>query len=457
MPTPFQARLLLALALAFPVSGIAQEVEVVSLKEFLSTEVRQQGFTLPRDMKVHVYARGGGPGPRDQMQADSHFHAYGWILNAVTREVVWEMGAGNSAKQGQYQIADRYLDLPRGSYEVYFSNHAHGFHAPFSHWTRNIDRREPEAPEDRQQRGQRWLKVFGLDRASRLREWREQAGNFGLVISVEPGAAREIATFAAPLRWKNALVTLTQVADDGQWNQGFRLKKPMNLHIYAEGEGSARRMHDYGWIVDARTRKRVWEMTPEQSRYAGGATKNRRSVETITLPAGDYLATFVTDGSHSPADWNAAPPCDPLLYGLTISVPADADLASAAPVDIQDKQKVLAELVKIGKNEDRRSALPVDRARSVRIYALGEADGEEMADYGWLEDATGKKVWTMTYAETSPAGGADKNRLADEVVKLPKGTYTLRYQSDGSHSYGHWNARAPRDKERYGITVYAVD
>jgi hypothetical protein len=457
MPTPFQSFCALALALALQVPGLAEEVEVISLRDFVTAEVRQQGFTLSRDLKVHVYARGGGPGERDQVQPDSHFHAYAWILNALTREVVWEMGAGNSAKQGRYQISDRYLDLPKGSYEIYFSNHAHGFHAPFSHWTRNIDRRDLQAPEDSQHRGQRWWRLFGLDRASRLREWREQAANFGLVLSVDRPAAGEISTFAAPLKWKNILFSLLPAGDDASTTQGFRLKKPMNLHVYAEGEGGSRRMHDYGWIVDARTRKRVWEMTPDKSRYAGGSTKNRRLVETLALPAGDYLATYVTDGSHSPADWNAAPPCDPRFYGLTLSVPADADLASAALADVQEKQTVLAELVKVGNDEDRRAAFTITRTRNVRVYALGEADDEEMADSGWIEDAAGKKVWQMLAAETSPAGGAEKNRLADEVVKLPKGSYTLRYQSDGSHAYGHWNARAPRDKERYGITLYAVD
>ena len=457
MPNRLTVLFALLLTLVLPNPCVAQEREVVSLREFVSAEVRQHGFTLPRNMKVHVYARGGGPGERDHLQVDAHFHAYGWILNAATREVVWEMNRGNATKQGRYQVADRYVDLPKGSYEAYFSNHAFGFHAPFSHWTQNIDRREFQAGAGRQDRSQRWLRIFGLDRSSRLREWREQAVNYGMVLSVESALAPEISTFPAPLLWKNRLVSLTQVGDDGQWNQGFRLKKAMNLHIYAEGEGGSRRLHDYGWIVDARTRKRVWEMTADKSRYAGGDAKNRRLVETIALPAGDYLATYVTDGSHSPADWNAAPPCDPGMYGLTISVPADADLPFAAPADIPDHQPVLAEIVKVGNDEDRRTTFTLDRARSVRVYALGEADDDEMADFGWIEDAAGKKIWTMTYAETSPAGGADKNRLADESVKLPKGTYTLRYQTDGSHAYGHWNSRAPRDKERYGITVFAQD
>jgi len=56
-----------------------------------------------------------------------------------------------------------------------------------------------------------------------------------------------------------------------------------------------------------------------QSSHAGGAKKNRKYSALITLPAGRYRAFFQTDDSHSFMDWNAAPPEDPSLYGLTIS------------------------------------------------------------------------------------------------------------------------------------------
>jgi hypothetical protein len=79
-----------------------------------------------------------------------------------------------------------------------------------------------------------------------------------------------------------------------------------------------------------------------------------------------------------------------------------------------------------------------------------------MADEAWIEDASGKHVWTLEYIRTRHAGGASKNRLADEVVSLPKGAYTLRFRTDDSHAYGHWNSDAPWDPEHYGVTVYGV-
>jgi hypothetical protein len=44
--------------------------------------------------------------------------------------------------------------------------------------------------------------------------------------------------------------------------------------------------------------------------------------------------------------------------------------------------------------------------------------------------------------------------MYDGVIKLPAGTYVLRYNSDGSHSSVDWNDGAPDDPESWGITVF---
>lgn len=446
------AAFLLLSAFAPALRGGAAEPRIVSLKGFEAVEVRSQGFTLPKAAKVHVYAKGGGLRRILHAHGQAPFFAYGWILNAATREVVWQMDATNAKRNWEYLVSDQYLDLPAGSYEAYFANHGFGQALLFAQWTRNIDRRALDRePADK---GRGLLAALGADQASLLRRWKAQVGNYGLEIYLPGGKAAEVPTFEAPLRWKHTVLSLAATGDDGQWIQAFRLARPTTLHLYAEGEGSGRRMRDTGWITDARTRTRVWEMTLEKSQFAGGAGKNRRQVETITLPAGDYEATFVTDDSHSPADWNAAPPCDPGMYGLTVAVPVEAELPAFA-LSRPLAWSVLAELVKVGNNEDRRAPLVLAREQAVRIYAIAEGSGGEMADEAWIEDGAGHKVWTMTRDRTHHAGGAAKNRLADEVVTLPKGSYTLRVRTDDSHAYGHWNDDAPRDAERYGLTVFA--
>lgn len=444
------------LALAFGAISLragAPEPRIVSLKGFEAVEVRGQGFTLPRAMKVHVYAKGGGLRRLMHGQRDNPLFAYGWILNAATREVVWQMDGSNTSRDWEYRVANRYLDLPAGSYEAYFANHGFGQSLLFAQWTRNIDRRALHTEGAERPRG--FLAAFGADETSLLRHWREQVGNYGLELYLPGGDPAEVPTFEAPLRWKNIFVSLAATTDHGHWVQAFHVRKPVTLHIYAEGEGSGRRMHDYGWITDARTRTRVWEMSMEKAQFAGGARKNRRQVETIQLPAGDYEAAFATDDSHSPADWNDAPPCDPGLYGLTLALPSDADLAAVALTQPL-AWTPLAELVRVGDDQDRSAAFTLAAARSLRVYAIAEGSGDEMADAAWIEDGAGKRVWAMGYSRTSHAGGATKNRLADEVISLPKGNYTLRFKTDDSHAYGHWNSEAPWDPEHYGVTVYSA-
>jgi len=100
----------------------------------------------------------------------------------------------------------------------------------------------------------------------------------------------------------------------------------------------------------------------------------------------------------------------------------------------------------------------VARESDVRIYALGEGVDREMVDYGWIEDArTRRTVWEMTYRVTEPAGGAAKNRRFDGKIHLAAGEYTLRYQTDGSHAFGEWNANPPDDPASWGITLYRLD
>ena len=449
--------LLLGALLAVPLA--AQERTVVSLKDLVHAELRHQGFTLDRDTRVHIYAKGGCLDPARGRNLFAEPFAYGWVLDAATRKVVWTLDGRNSRQEGPFRVADQYVDLPRGSYEAYFSHHGFALDAPFIRYrgTVNIDRRELDAPRARR-RGllQTILGSFGTDSEAFRREWRRQAGHYGMEIYVPEASAGSVQTFPAPLPWRNILLELRPAGENAWLTKGFRCSRPVRMHLYAVGEGARKgRMHDSAWILDARTRRRVWEMGPDNARYAGGDSRNLRAVETLTLPAGEYLACFASDGSHSPADWNGAPPCDPLRHGLTLSLPEDGDRAAVTRIDLRQQERVVARIAPVGSGEDRTEAFDLKAATTLRVHALGEQDDEVLADEGWIEEApTGKRVWSMPDAVLQPAGGASKNRLVDELVSLPAGAYRLRYRTDGSHAYGDWNARPPREPEHYGITLY---
>ena len=459
--SPFGARVR-AIALVLPMVVLApralraQETPVVHLGDLAGAEVRQEGFTLPRPMKVHVFARGAGVRAWWDGRGGTRLFASGWILNAATREVVWQMDAGSTRREGDCRIADRVLDLPAGQYEAYFADYGFGENLLFSGWIRNIDRRRLQAQAPPMRGGHSLLGILGLNREGVEHEWLRQVGQYGMQVSVPAAEAGSVTTFPAPLRWRNIFLSLAATDDNGHWRQAFRVRRPVTVHVYAEGEREGDRMVDTGWILDVHTRRRVWEMTAGKAQYAGGAEKNRRQVERVQLPAGEYVATFVTDDSHSPADWNAAPPCDPGKYGLTLSLPEDADLGAVALIPEPDPGPVLAQLVRVPDGQNLRAGFSLKTDQTVRVDALGERDGDDMADTAWIEDAAGKTVWRMVAARTRYAGGAAKNREADELVALPAGSYTLRVRTDDSHAYGDWNAARPWDPEHYGATVYAV-
>src|SRR5690606_5321170 len=91
------------------------------------------------------------------------------------------------------------------------------------------------------------------------------------------------------------------------------------------------------------------------------------------------------------------------------------------------------------------------------IATVGEGDVPPMADYGWLENATKDTIWASTdITKSFHAGGAVKNRIFIDTVKLDVGNYTLRYITDDSHSYDKWNAPGPTVTRLYGIALISL-
>ncbi|MFN2512235.1 MAG: serine hydrolase [Pyrinomonadaceae bacterium] len=134
------------------------------------------------------------------------------------------------------------------------------------------------------------------------------------------------------------------------------------------------------------------------------------------------------------------------MYGELFSKPLPEDLT---------KLQVVAQLVNVLDNADKTVEFTLPRAQQVRIFSIGEGQAGEMFDYGWIENADkGTSVWEMQEKETTHAGGAGKNRKVDMVITLEPGKYKLRYKTDDSHSFDHWNALPP-EINFWGIAVYA--
>lgn len=441
------------LALLMVSLGHAQETVLIAIEKLSPRTLEVQAFALDRTQEVQVQATGLNTSRRHPFTANA------WILNAQTRKVVWEMKEANTTRRDRIlRDFEGKITLPAGTYEVYYSS--------FSYWNDGF-----RVNDLGNAISYLYDQIFERDDRRRQEDWSD--GNWNeseyrreyeeLGITVK-GIGRkldehELQNFVEGTKTE-AVINMSGLWDDDYKRQGFILAQPTELQIYALGEATYQNDFDYGWIIDTKTREKVWKFTYDNSSPAGGAEKNRMYEGAVKFPAGSYAAIFVTDDSHSHRRWNSPPPYDPEYWGLTIRVSNAAERANVRLFEYEDfpKKNVILELTRVRDDEYLSKGFSLKQPLGVRIYAMGEGRDGDMFDYGWIVDAkTRKKVWTMDYRDTEHAGGADKNRLADEVVQLEKGDYLVYYVTDGTHSYRDWNSSAPFDQERWGITLLAAN
>ncbi|MFI5251834.1 MAG: hypothetical protein ACHQQQ_05295 [Bacteroidota bacterium] len=448
------------------IGGIANtsysgEKLIIQLKDYTRNEVKTGGFTLTGDTQLKIHALGAGVNERGIFSGSDDLFAYGWIINSETREAVWEMRRSNTSSLKSDRVFDGDINLPAGSYEVYFTAFAFSGNSPFSSFSINIDRRkEPTGSGKVDHEGFfTWLyKFFGEDID---KEWNHRAKEWGIEIYDESPGNRDILAFASPKEFPRILYKSVKIGENEHIVQAFTLAKPMPIHIYAIGEmGTSREPADYSWILNATTRERVWEMNAENTTGAGGARKNMKFDNTVNFSAGEYVLYYISDDSHSFLDWNQAPPYDPYNYGVTLMAANEKEEDAFKLHAINEEKNIIAQIIRVRNNETRSESFTLKSDVKVRIYALGERASArgQMADFGTIINAkTREKVWSMDAVAGEYAGGASKNRYVDEIVTLPKGTYTVNYQTDDSHAYNQWNDSPPFDPEHWGISIYLVD
>jgi hypothetical protein len=305
--------------------------------------------------------------------------------------------------------------------------------------------------------------LFVTDDSHSFREWNAPPPfdpNFwGVTLGLTNPSDRSKVQLLNEAPEQKTIIEFTRIRDEEYISEGFTLKKPLNLHVYALGEGRDDDMFDYGWIVNAKTHEKIWKMDYDLTVHAGGASKNRLYDEIINFEPGNYIAYYVTDDSHSYHSWNDSAPINSKMWGMTIAVADDSyrDGDVVAYVEEED-ESVLVKLTRVGDHDRRRGKFVLTDDQDVHVYSIGEGTRGEMYDYAWIEDAkTGRVVWEMTYHKTERAGGARKNRLFNDVVELPAGEYYVIYETDDSHSFGDWNATPPHDPINYGITITKSD
>jgi len=241
-------------------------------------EFERLPFTVSRPVPVLVRALGESAG-KENIYAD-----HGWIERQEDFEPVWEMGDAESQPAGGASKNREVLALVRltpGAYALcYVTDDSHSF----EDWNAESPR-EPNA--------------WGITLAAMDREGAE---------ALRRGEAK-----GGP-----KVISLAPVGDDSDLVHRFRLTETVRFRLIAMGEGNDDPLADRGWLEDAKTGRKIWQMRYRDTEPAGGASKNRIVRADLALPSGEYELHYETDGSHAFGSWNSAPPRQPNLWGVTL-------------------------------------------------------------------------------------------------------------------------------------------
>jgi hypothetical protein len=256
----------------------------------------QAGLTVERPVDLRVYAFAELPrGWRDAGDG-------GWIVNAATRARVWQTtrrGSGHAGGAGKNRIYDDVVRLDPGRYVVCFGTDA-------SHAWGTWNASPPHDPM-----------------------------NWGLtIVPAKPSDAGAVRVDTSTSRGE-PLVDLARAGDEEALERRFRLDRAADVQVYALGEWDEHRdeFADRGWIEAAGSGEVVWEMTRRNTYHAGGAQKNRLFDGVVHLDAGEYVARYETDDSHSYEDWNTDAPFDRGAWGLAIHAVPGTDAGGLRVLD----------------------------------------------------------------------------------------------------------------------------
>lgn len=386
---------------------------IVAITRVGDSERIEKRFSLIQDTEFKIY--GVGEGIKKQ------FYDFGYIYDVSMNKKVWMFNRGNASKAGggnKNVVQKANVTLPKGSYSViYKSDDSHSF-----------DEWNVKAPDD----PQHWGIVVSLVNE----DDRKNIVSFNENDIVEP------------------IIEITKVEEDAFISKGISLSKDIKVRILSVGEGY-KDLADYSWIINADTKETVWKMTSRNTEYAGGGKKNRIVDEVIKLDAGNYIVNYITDDSHNYDDWNDLPPLDEERWGITVWTQNSKDKSNVTTFNPKKykSKNLITEITKVGDDEKLVERFKISQKSDIRIIAIGEGSGNDLADYAWITDENGYTVWKMKYDETSRAGGSRKNRLFNDVIRLKAGEYKLHYKTDDSHSYEDWNSTPPNNPQMYGVTL----
>ena len=197
----------------------------------------------------------------------------------------------------------------------------------------------------------------------------------------------------------------------------------------------------------------VWSVDSEETDPAGGSRINQWLDTSIDLPGGVYEIEF-DPGQHR-GYWSENPPWQPENFVFTLDVLDGV----VRPVDPWAFGQPLVDQLGLGDSQLAETRIVIEDSLDVILYAMGEmASSNQRYDWGWIQrEGGGETIWEMTWDDSMPAGGDSDNREAKAILRLGPGTYIASFKTDGSHSFESFNRSRPRNPERWGMAIFALD
>ena len=285
----------------------------------------------------------------------------------------------------------------------------------------------------------------------------------------------------------DTIVAFEDLSAERLRHEAFRLVKPARFAIDAAGsyeEASTKAadttMAAYGWIVRRSDGAVVWRMRPP--RPSRGTLVSVR--DTIDLDAGIYDVYFASYGDPlvrdpGPRDGSFAERfraalsrggrswmgdagrwrfvVEELTAGVEVAETSGFEEDPARDDATGDSALVWAARG-VSDHERREHLFQVTAPTRVRVRSTTEVTDGTVRDVASIVRlGRSDTVWTFRPEASTWAGGALKNRRAEEVVALEPGLYRAAFEADRSHAYHDWEANPPFAPWHWGMEVSRLD
>ncbi|MCY4171365.1 MAG: hypothetical protein OXF08_07155 [Bacteroidetes bacterium] len=387
-------------------------------------ELTTQSFQVSGNLLVLIDAVGSV----DDRRGANGLAAYSWITHISSGETVWSMlNSPNTVLDGSLAtITQDSLTLERGEYRLNFASYGQLL-------------KHSDASFEKDQR--KWKTIVHSPN--------------------NKDALRSIDGFIE-YRMDDQLWDATPLGREEKREHLFEVHSPVDLTIHAIGQlGDHDEVQpvDFSRIEDVVTGQVIWQLTRDNTSWAGGALENRVFKGQRLLPPSVYRAVVTTNSTHHYDDWLGNPPYHPDGWGLRLAASQREAVRTFDPWMLQ--RDPIIGFTQVGDDEEHFQSFTAQDTTAIVVDALGEITGPDNGyDLARLEqqdnEGEWEVLWEMSWEGSAHAGGSRKNRKEVQFFRLPPGRYTLSYESDGSHSFENWNSSEPDYPERWGVAMFSV-